>query len=118
MKPMGLAQIQAVTLIVTKAYVKQKKEREDGIKRASTLPTSEVPKLDKGNWRAVRRTHSLNYYPGRPDQMEFHSNIFYAIWTLETTMGSTLHLMKGSSHACITQEQSSTQIMQVFTLSS
>ena len=37
-----------------KAFVKQKKEREDGIKHASTLPTPDVPKLEKGNWRAVR----------------------------------------------------------------
>ena len=53
-KPMDLQQIQSITLVAAKTFVKQKKEREDGIKHASTLPTPDVPKLDKGNWRAVR----------------------------------------------------------------
>jgi hypothetical protein len=39
---------------MVKTYVRQQKEREEGIKQASTLPTPEVPKLDKGNWRSVR----------------------------------------------------------------
>ena len=48
-KPMDLQQIQSITLVVAKTFVKQKKEREDGIKHASTLPTPDVPKLEKGN---------------------------------------------------------------------
>ena len=53
-KPMSLAQIQGVTLNVAKTFVKQKKQREEGIENASKLPTPDVPKLEKGNWRAVR----------------------------------------------------------------
>ena len=53
-KPMNDQQIQEVTLTVAKEFVKQKKQREEGIKQASTLPTPVLPKLSKGNWRAVR----------------------------------------------------------------
>jgi hypothetical protein len=53
-KPMTLTQIQDISLVMAKTYVRQQKEREEGIKQASTLPTPEVPKLDKGNWCSVR----------------------------------------------------------------
>ena len=53
-KPMTLAQIQDIDINGAKALVKQKKEREEGIEKASKLPTPEVPKLEKGNWRTVR----------------------------------------------------------------
>ena len=53
-KPMDLTQIQGLTLVLAKGLVKQKSEREEGIKQSGDLPNPDVPKLEKGNWRTVR----------------------------------------------------------------
>jgi hypothetical protein len=46
--------IHAIDISAAKLLVTQKKNREDSIAHATTLPVPEIPKLVKGNWRLVR----------------------------------------------------------------
>ena len=52
--PMAEATLLDIDLDIARIFVQQKQEREDAKRNADALPTVDVPKLDKQNWRSFR----------------------------------------------------------------